>query len=68
MRDLFYFLIFTVMIMTSVTGIVFGFDRDMARRDYEKAVRDGDFEKPIVGCVWQYNCDYYTNLLYETID
>lgn len=50
------------------TGFMFGVDREMARRDYEKAVRDGDFEKPIVGCMWNYNCEYYTQMLYDSID
>lgn len=65
---LYEFVMTVIAIAVFIVGMSFGFDREMARRDYEKSIRDGDFEKPIVGCVWQYNCDYYTKLLYETID
>lgn len=65
----FYEVIMTVIaIAIFIVGFSFGFDREMARRDYEKAVRDGDFEKPIVGCMWEYNCKYYTQMLYDSID
>lgn len=44
-------------------GITYGFDKDMARREYVKAVTNGDYERPIVGCLYKYNCEYYTKLL-----
>ena len=46
-------------------GMTYGFDREMARRDYEKAIHNGDYEKPIVGCLWESNCVYYTKKLGE---
>jgi len=63
MKELFYFLTAVVVIMTSVTGIVFGFDREMARRDYERYKTSQ--QEQIVGCLWEYNCKYYNKLLYK---
>jgi hypothetical protein len=61
-----YEIIMTILaIAIFITGIAFGYDKEMARRDYEKALRDGDHEKPIVGCIWQHNCDYYTEKLFD---
>ena len=58
----------TLAVVLFVTGLSFGLDREMARRDFEKAVHNGDFEKPIVGCLWDYNCEYYTQMLYDSVD
>lgn len=49
-------------------GLTFGMDREIARRDYVKAVSNGDFERPITGCLWEYNCKYYTDMLFDTVD
>ena len=65
----FYEMIMTTLaVVLFVTGLSFGLDRELARRDFEKAVHNGDFEKPIVGCLWDYNCEYYTELLYDSVD
>lgn len=61
-----YEIIMTIIgVMLFAFALCFGMDRDMARRDYEKAVRDGDHERPIIGCLWKYNCEYYTDLLWD---
>ncbi len=52
-------------IIGSSTAFLYGFDREMARRDYEKATQAQDFEKPIIGCIFESNCNYYTNMLYD---
>ena len=65
----FYEFIMTVMAIAIILlGFTFGLDREMARRDFEKAVHNGDFERPIVGCLWDYNCEYYTQMLYDSVD
>lgn len=46
-------------------GFTYGLDREMARRDYEKAVHNKDYERPIVGCLYESNCFYYTKMLGE---
>ena len=50
-----------------LTGILFlfGIDMDTARRDYEKALSNGDYEKPIVGCIFDTVCNKYTERLYN---
>lgn len=62
------FMLYALAIMVFIGSLSFGFDREMARRDYERAVRNGDYEAPIVGCLWKYNCEYYTDLLYSSED
>lgn len=61
-------MLYACAIAVFLAGITFGYDRDTARRDYERAVRNGDYESPIVGCLWEYNCEYYTDLLYSSED
>lgn len=65
---LYEFVITVIAIAVFIVGMSFGLDREMARRDFEKAVHNGDFERPIIGCLWDYNCEYYTQMLYDSID
>lgn len=58
----------TIAVVVFLTGLTFGIDREIARRDFQKAVNDGDFEHKIVGCIWDYNCEYYTDMLFDSID
>ena len=62
------FIMITIAIVIFITGLAFGLDREIARRDYERSVNNGDFERPIIGCLWDYNCEYYTELLFDSID
>lgn len=55
----------TLGVIIFMTGLTFGIDREIARRDFQKAVNDGDFEHKIVGCIWDYNCDKFTKILFE---
>lgn len=59
------FSLYALMIMVICAGAVFGLDKELARRDYEKAVRNNDYERPIVGCIFEYNCEHYTNILWK---
>lgn len=54
-----------LIVMLASAAITFGIDREMARRDFEKATRNGDFEKPIIGCLFEKNCEMYTEKLYN---
>lgn len=62
-----FYEILAVFIAVSVfcLGFTYGLDREMARRDYEKAVYNKDYERPIVGCLYESNCFYYTKMLGE---
>lgn len=44
---------------------IFGMDMELARRDYVKAITDGNYEKPITGCLFETVCDTYTERLYK---
>ena len=58
-------LMIALAIVLFVTGMTFGLDKELARRDYEKAVRNKEYEQPIVGCLWDYNCKHYTDILWD---
>lgn len=60
-----YILLILSGILTSVTAFSYGIDRELARRDFEKSLQVQDFEKPIVGCIFETNCKYYTNKLFD---
>jgi hypothetical protein len=65
MKYLTFFLLTALSIMVAVAGLTYGIDRELARRDYVKAIEMQDFEKPIIGCLYESNCRYYTNRLYD---
>lgn len=44
---------------------IFGMDMELARRDYVKATTEGNYEKPITGCLFETVCDTYTRRLYR---
>ena len=62
----------TIMVAIAIAlftvAFAFGFDREMARQQYEDATKNGNYEKPITGCIWDYNCEHFTKMLYDTID
>lgn len=45
-----------------MTGVVYAVDIDVARQDYESAVRKGT-SGTIKGCIFESNCKRYTKLL-----
>lgn len=55
------FLMTIIAVAIILLGFTFGLDRELARRDYAKAVE----KQPITGCIFRYNCDFYTKLLGE---
>lgn len=59
------FLMTIIAVAVIILGFTFGLDREMARRDYEKAVYNKDYERPIVGCLYESNCVHYTKMLGE---
>lgn len=65
MRYLINAIYMALIVMLASAALTFGIDRELARRDFEKAIHDGDFEKPIVGCLFEKNCKMYTEKLYN---
>lgn len=55
------FLLYAVGLMVFVAGLTFGFDREMARRDFERY--NHSQQEKIVGCIFEFNCNYYNNQL-----
>lgn len=55
------FLLYALGIMTFVAAMTFGFDREMARRDFERYSTKQ--EELIVGCIFKANCKYYNDML-----
>lgn len=43
--------------------VVYGIDIHVAREDYLRAERNGDYERPITGCIFDFVCDRYTQEL-----
>lgn len=51
-----------VFLFVFMTGVVYAVDIDIARQDYESAVRKGT-SGAIEGCIFKSNCERYTELL-----
>ena len=60
------FLMLALGVMVFVAGLTFGFDREMARRDYEHY--KSSQQEQIVGCIYESNCAYYNDLLDKQYD
>lgn len=65
MRTFIYFILFLLLILTFLLGIAVGIDMEIAQRDYNKAVENGDFDKPITGCIFEQVCKNYTERLFR---
>jgi hypothetical protein len=60
------FMFYALAVMVTVAGATFGFDREMARRDYERYSTTQ--EELIVGCIFKTNCKYYNDMLEKEDD
>lgn len=68
MRVIYNVLLTALGVTVLVNAVVFGMDREIARREYVRRVQMQEFEQPIIGCTYNYNCEYYTDLLWSSID
>ena len=55
------FLLILIGFLALIAGVTFGFDREMARRDFERYSTTQ--EELIVGCIFKTNCKYYNDML-----
>ena len=60
------FLLYALGLMVFVAGFIYGFDREMARREYEHY--KSSQQEQIVGCIYKSNCKYYNDLLDKQYD
>lgn len=44
---------------------LYGIDIECARRDYVNAVKQGNYEQPITGCLFDFVCEKYTQELWK---
>ena len=68
MRTIYNVIMTALGVMVLVGAVVFGMDRELARREYVRRVQMQEFEQPIIGCTYDYNCKYYTELLWSALD
>ena len=68
MRTMYNVIMMALGVMVLVSAVVFGMDREIARREYVRRVQMQEFEEPITGCTYDYNCKYYTELLWSCIE
>ena len=61
MRLFAIFTLYTLGLAVFIGALVFGVDRELARRDYERYSTTQ--EELIVGCIFETNCKYYNDLL-----
>lgn len=45
--------------------VFLGIDMSVANRDYERMVRNGDFEQQVEGCIFEWVCKHYTEQLWK---
>ena len=48
-----------------VLFVLLGIDMSEANRDYERLVRNGDFEQRVEGCIFDFVCEHYTKELWK---
>lgn len=60
MKDLVVCVLFAI---TFMFALLFGIDREMARRDY---IARSDLRDEITGCIFDMNCRHYNKLLNKT--
>lgn len=65
MRYLVYGILSILLVVFILLIIAFGIDKSVAQRDYEKAVREGNYEQAITGCLFKSVCDDYTRRLWK---
>lgn len=63
-----YFINGILMLLASICFTLFvllGIDMSVANRDYEMMVRNGDFERRVEGCIFEWVCKHYTEELWK---
>ncbi len=60
MKELNFVVLAIIIVIVISVGAIFGIDREMARRDYNKNV---DECMPIDGCVFSTNCNHYNKMI-----
>ncbi len=62
-KYLLYTILYLILTLLVSTIYLYGIDMEIARRDYLKSVKDGNYEVPITGCIFDFVCSKYTEEL-----
>ena len=65
MKTFIYFMLYLLFILVFLLGVAVGVDMEIAKRDYNKALENGDYDKPITGCIFEQVCNLYTKRLFD---
>ena len=65
MKAFLTFILYLLLALCITFLIFLGMDMELARRDYEKAITNGDYDKPITGCLFEPICKNYTERLFR---
>lgn len=65
MRIFIQLILYILLATTILFLLAFGMDMEIARRDYVKATTEGNYDKPITGCLFEHVCKTYTQRLFN---
>lgn len=65
MRYFIYTILFFLLGACLTLLVLLGIDMSIANRDYEKLIRNGDFEQSVNGCIFDFVCEKYTQELWK---
>ena len=65
MRNFIYTILVCLLGCLMALLVFFGIDVSVAQRDYIKLSNNGDYEKKVEGCIFDWTCKYYNNKLWK---
>lgn len=65
MRVLIYTILCLLFAACAMNLVLLGIDYTIARDNYLKAQKNGNYEQKIEGCIYQWVCDRYTKELWK---
>ena len=65
MRVLTYTILCLLFAACAINLVLVGIDYTIARDNYLRAKKNGDYEQKIEGCIYQWVCDRYTKELWK---
>lgn len=63
MKTFIYLVLFAILTACGSCLVVLGIDMHVAREDYLRAERNGNYEQAITGCIFDWVCERYTKEL-----
>lgn len=63
MKNTIFIALYAVLMACGACLVVLGIDMHVAREDYLRAEKNGDYEQAITGCMFDWVCEKYTKEL-----